>query len=90
MPTLVALSCAKQLPSPGLRDLTRGRLFVGGAVNYGYLTGIAQGAPMPPWDVANYSAVIAQEFNVVTAENGGKVAVHRPAARSLSGAHVLM
>eukprot|EP00037_Helgoeca_nana_P011158 m.100041 g.100041 ORF g.100041 m.100041 type:complete len:255 (+) comp20648_c0_seq1:149-913(+) len=67
------------VPSPGLRDLTHGRLYVGSAVNYGYLTGTGNGGSMSPAEVSNYTAVITGEFNIITAENALKMKQTEPA-----------
>jgi GH35 family endo-1,4-beta-xylanase len=57
---------------PTLREAAAGHLFVGAAVNYGYLTGNTS-PPLAPADVQNYSALVASEFSIITAENALKM-----------------
>jgi GH35 family endo-1,4-beta-xylanase len=66
---------------PTWREISGGRLMIGAAVNYEYLTGeslTGQHGSMPSWDVANYTAIASREFSVVTAENALKMKQTEP------------
>ena len=67
-----------------LRDAAAGTgVFIGAAVNYGYLSGDTDPL-LPPADVANYSAIVSSEFSIITAENAMKMKRTEPVARGES------
>ena len=60
------------MPSPTLREAAGNRIFVGAAVNYGYLTNHVS-PPLEPTDVENYTSIVASDFSIITAENALKM-----------------
>ena len=63
--------CAGAAAATTLREAAGDRLFVGAALNYGYLTG-SSAQPMTAADRANYTRVASSEFSIATAENALK------------------
>eukprot|EP00937_MAST-01D_sp_MAST-1D-sp2_P004099 g4099.t1 len=83
MLAVVLLAGVVAVPSPTLRDAAGSRIFIGSAINYGYLTG-STAQPMTAADVANYSSTASAEFSIITAENALKSKQTEPAQGSFN------